>query len=176
MLHRNNATRWNTGYSMLQSMIRNGDAVDVFGPRHPEQLDEDRLSVVDWEQLADAVSILQPFHYATLCMESDFSGLDNILVELDFLRATFTSVLQKYHANLHLHIRRASREGIVILDEYWQWYNELSACVAAEVLHPAYKLEYFMVVVDKLEWTEQQLQDVKPRVQGLWLTKYMPVS
>ena len=32
------------------------------------------------------------------------------------------------------------------------------------------------MAVDKLEWTEDQLQDVKLRVQGLWLTKYMPVS
>jgi hypothetical protein len=36
MLHRDNATRWNTGYKMLQSMLRNRDAVDVFCLRHTE--------------------------------------------------------------------------------------------------------------------------------------------
>jgi hypothetical protein len=30
--------------------------------------------------------------------------------------------------------------------------------------------------VDKLRWTEDQLQDAKLRVQALWLTKYMMVS
>jgi len=176
MLHKDNATRCNTGYTMLQSMIRNRDAVDVFCLRHTDQLEDDRLSVDDWEQLADAVTILQPFHSATLRMESDFSELHNILVELDFLRATFTSVLQKYQANPLLHICTASAEGIVVLDKYQELYKELTVCVAAVVLHPAYKWEYFEVAVDKLEWTEDQLQDAKLHVQGLWLTKYMPVS
>jgi len=44
------------------------------------------------------------------------------------------------------------------------------------VLHPAYKLEYFEVAVDKHEWTEDQLRDAKLRVQAPWLTKYMTVS
>jgi hypothetical protein len=132
--------------------------------------------VDDWEQLADAVTILQPFHSATLHMESDFSELHNILVELDFLPVTFTSVLQKYQANPHLHIRRASAEGIVVLDKYRELYKELTVCVAAVVLHPAYKWEYFEVAVNKLEWTEDQLQDAKLRVQGLWQTMSMPVS
>jgi len=176
ILHRDNATRWNTGYTMIQSLIRNRDAVDVFCLHHSEQLDEDRLSLDDWEQLADAVGILQPFHSATQRMEGDFSELHNILVELDFLRATFTEVLQKYQANPHLHIRRAAAEGIVVLDKYRELYKELTVCVAAVVLHPAYKWEYFEVAVDKLEWTDDQLQDAKLRVQGLWLTKYMPLS
>jgi len=176
MLHRDNATRRNTGYTILQSMIRNRDAVDVFCLRHTEQLEEDRLSVDDWEQLADAASISWPFHSATLHMESDFSELHNILVELDFLRATFTSVLQKYHANPHLLICRASAEGIVVLDKYRELYKELTVCIGPVVLHPANEWEYIEVAVDKLEWTEDHLQDAKLRVQGLWLTKYMPVS
>jgi len=150
--------------------------VDVFCLRHSEQLEEDRLSLDDWEQLADAVSILQPFHSATLRMDGDFSEVHNILVELHFLRATFTEVLQKYQANPHLHIRRAAAEEIVVLDKYREVNKELTACVAAVVLHPAYKWEYFEVAVDKLEWAEDQLQDAKLRVQGLRLTKYMPLS
>jgi hypothetical protein len=49
-------------------------------------------------------------------------------------------------------------------------------CVATVVLHPAYKWEYFEVAVDNLEWTDDQMQDAKLRVQALWLTKYKPVS
>ena len=176
ILHRDNATRWNTGYTMIQSVIRNRDAVEVFCQCHSEYLDSDRLSVDDWEQLADAVSILEPFHCATLRMEGDFSELHNILVELDFLQTTFTTVLQKYQSNPHLHVRRAAADGIVVLDKYRELYKELTVCVAAVVLHPAYKWEYFEVAVDKLEWTEDQLRDAKLRVQALWLTKYMMVS
>ena len=85
-------------------------------------------------------------------------------------------MLQKYQANPHLHIRTAAAEGIVVLDKYWELYKELTVCVAAVVTHQAYKWEYFEVAVDKLEWTEDQLQDAKLRVYGLWLTKYMPLS
>jgi len=176
ILHRDNATRWNTGYSMIQSMIWNIDAVDIFCLHHSDLVEEDRLSVDDWEQLADAVSILQPFHSATLRMEGDFAELHNILVELDFLQATFISVLQKYQANHHLHIRRAAAEGIVVLDKYRQLYKELTVYVAAVVLHPVYKWEYFEVAVDNPEWTEEQLQSAKLRVQELWQMKYMSVS
>jgi hypothetical protein len=161
---------------MLQSMLRNRDAVDVMYLHHTQQLEEYRLLVDGWEQLAEAVTILQLSHSATLCMESDFSELHNILVEVDFLQATFTSVLQKYQPNPHLHIRRASAEGIVVLDKYWELCKELTAYVAAVGFHPAYQLEDFEVAVENLEWTEDRLQNAKLRVQGLWLTKYMPES
>jgi len=49
ILHRDNATWWNTGYTMIQSIIRNRDAVEVFCQSHADYLDSDRLSVDDWE-------------------------------------------------------------------------------------------------------------------------------
>jgi hypothetical protein len=97
------------------------------------------------------VSIRQPLHLATLCMEGGFSELHQIFAELDFLRATLTKMCQKYQGNPHLHIRRAVTEWIVVLDMYRELYKELTVCVAAVVLHPAYKWEYFEVAVDKLE-------------------------
>jgi hypothetical protein len=45
-------------------------------------------------------------------------------------------------------------------------------CIAAVVLHPAYKWEYFEVSVTKQEWTNEELNDAKMRVQALWLTQY----
>jgi hypothetical protein len=51
-------------------------------------------------------------------MEQDVSELHKILVELNFLRTTFTSVLQKYQTNPHYHIRRAGAEGMSVLDKY----------------------------------------------------------
>jgi hypothetical protein len=48
--------------------------------------------------------------------------------------------------------------------------------MAAVVLHPAYKWEYFQVAVTKMEWSENELQDAKCRVHGLWLTEYKSTS
>jgi len=70
---------------MIQSMIGNRNTADIFCLPHCDMLEENSLSVNGWDQLADAVRILQPFHSATLYMESDFAELQNILIELDFL-------------------------------------------------------------------------------------------
>jgi hypothetical protein len=59
---------------------------------------------------------------------------------------------------------------------YQELYKELTVSGAAVVLHLAYKWEYFEVAVDMLEWTKEQLQDGKLHVQGLWLSKDMPLS
>jgi hypothetical protein len=172
ILHKDNATRWNTGYTMIQSMMRNKDTVELFCLCHIDDLEDDRLSPDDWNQLADAVDVLEPFHTATIQMEGDFAKIHYLLVGLDFLRTIFTNVLQKYPANPHLHIRRAAAEGIVVLDKYREIYKDLTVCVAAVVLHPAYKWEYFEVAVEKLEWTDDQLEDAKLHVQAWWLTQY----
>ena len=176
ILHKVNATQWNTGYTMIRSMIRNKDTVELFCLCHFDDLEDDRLSPDDWNQLADAVDVLEPFHSATLQMEGDFGELHNLLVGLDFLRTIFTNVLQKYPANPHLHIRRAAAESFVVLDKYLEIYKDLTVCVAAVVLHPAYKWEYFEVAVEKLDWTDDQLEDAKLRVQALWLTQYSTAS
>ena len=152
--------------------MRNKDTVELFCPCHFDDLEDDRLPPDHWNQLADAVYVFEPFHSATLQMEGDFAELHNLLVGLDFLRTIFTNVLQKYQANPQLHICRAAAEGIVVLDKYREIYNDLTVCVAAVVLHPAYKWEYFEVAVEKLEWTYDQLEDAKLRVQALWLTQY----
>jgi hypothetical protein len=175
VLHRDNATRWNAGYSMIQSMMGDRDAVNVFCARHSE-LDQDRLHPSEWDQLAAAISILELVQSATLRIEYDFSELHNILVELDFFRTTFTSVVPKCQTNPHYHIRCAAAEGITVLDKYHDIYKSLIVCVAAVVLHPAYKWEYFQVAVTKMEWSENELQDAKCRVQGLWLTEYKSTS
>jgi hypothetical protein len=150
--------------------------VELFCLCHFNDLEDDRLSPDDWNHLADAVDVLEPFHSATLQMDGDFAKLHNLLVGLDFLQTIFTNLLQKYQANPHLHICRAAAEGIVVLDKYREIYKDLTVCVAAVVLHPAYKWEDFEVAVEKLEWTDDQLEDAKLRVQALWLTHYSTAS
>jgi len=109
-------------------------------------------------------------------MEHEFSEVHNILVELNSLRTTFTSIFQKYQTNPHYHIRHAAAEGITVLDKYRNIYKSLTVCVTAVVLHPAYKWEYFEVAVTKVEWSENELPDAKYRVQGLWLMEYQSTS
>jgi len=172
ILHTDNATRWNAGYTVIQSMTRNEDVVELFCLCHFDDLEDDRLSADDWNQLADAVDVLEPFHSATLQMDGDFAELHKLLVGVNFLQTIFTNMLHQHQANPHLHIHWAAEEGIVVLDKYCEIYKDLTVCVAAVVLHPEYKWEYFEAAVQKLEWTNDQLEDAKLHVQALWLTLY----
>jgi hypothetical protein len=47
ILPTDNATQWNIGYTMIQSIIRNRDAVEVSCQQHSDNLDLDRFSVDD---------------------------------------------------------------------------------------------------------------------------------
>jgi hypothetical protein len=111
--------------------------VELFCLCHFDDLEDDRLSTDDWNQHADAVDVMEPFHSATLQMEGDFAKLHNLLIGLDLLQTIFTNVLQKYQTNPHLHICRAAAEGIVVLGKYREIYKDLTVCVAVVVLHAA---------------------------------------
>jgi hypothetical protein len=80
ILHRDDETCCNTGYSMIESVIWNRDAVDIIGLCSSDMLEEDPLCVDDWDQLADAVSILQSFYSTTLHMEVAFAEQYNIRI------------------------------------------------------------------------------------------------
>jgi len=133
VLHRDNATRLISGYIMLQTMLRNQDVVDVCGVRH-SALDEDHLHPNAWNQLADGISIMEPFQSATLRVEDDCSKLHNSLVELNFLRTTFASIFQKYQMNPLYHILSAAVEGIIVSGKYRDICKSLTVCVSAVVL------------------------------------------
>jgi hypothetical protein len=66
-------------------MIRNNDTVELFCLCHFDDLEDDQLSPDDWNQLADAVDVLEPFHSSTLQMEGIFAELHNLLVGHVFL-------------------------------------------------------------------------------------------
>jgi hypothetical protein len=79
-----NATRWNSGLNMIQSLIRNRTAVDFFCARYTE-LEKDKLSDSDWLELDDAAQILQPFLVSTVKLEGTGPSLWEVIPEIDYL-------------------------------------------------------------------------------------------
>jgi hypothetical protein len=71
------------------------DEGDVFCAGNSE-LNQNHLDPSEWDQLADAISIQERFQSATLHMIHDISEQHIILVDMDFLRTTLTSVFPKY--------------------------------------------------------------------------------
>jgi len=69
LLQAGNATRWNSGLAMIQSLLRNKEAVNFFCLNNPD-VAQNSLSDADWVELESAVCILQPFLRSTLRLES----------------------------------------------------------------------------------------------------------
>lgn len=91
LLHAGNATRWNSGLSMIQSLLRNKEALNFFYLNNPD-LVHDNLSDDDWIQLQSAVSVLQPFLQSTLLLDTKAPNLWEIIPEIDYLSGIYRYV------------------------------------------------------------------------------------
>ena len=88
LLQAGNAIRWNSGLSMIQSLLRNKEAVNLFCLNHPD-LTPDTLSVSDCLELVSGVGILQPFLRSTLRLESKKPNLWEVIPEIDYLSGVY---------------------------------------------------------------------------------------
>ena len=88
LLQAGNATRRNSGLSMIQSLLRNKEVVNFFCLNHPD-LAQDTLSQSDWVELESAVGILQPFLRSTLRLESKKPNLWEVIPEIDYLSGVY---------------------------------------------------------------------------------------
>ena len=84
LLEAGNARRWNSGRSMIQSLLWNREAVDFFSVQDM-QLSQDRLREEDWIELNAAVEILEPFLASTLRLDGKAANLWDVILEVDYL-------------------------------------------------------------------------------------------
>ena len=92
LLQAGNATRWNSGLSMIQSLLRNREAVHFFCLNNID-LEQDTLSEEDWMELQAAVRILQPFLRSTLALEGKSPNLWEVIPEIDYLAGIYGLVI-----------------------------------------------------------------------------------
>ncbi|PQM43545.1 hypothetical protein VC83_09672 [Pseudogymnoascus destructans] len=74
-LLRDNSTRWNSWYSMLQRALRVQHAIELFCIKFEEN-ENDLLSQGDWQDLRNMACILKNFADATLATEGYASSID----------------------------------------------------------------------------------------------------
>ena len=88
ILQAGNATRWNSGLTMIQSLLRNREAVHFFCLNNVD-LEQDTLTEADWTELQSAVCILQPFHRFTLALEGKAPNLWEVIPGIDYLAGIY---------------------------------------------------------------------------------------
>ena len=127
-LKRDNKTRWNSWYLMLDWLLKDNirAAVDAYCARE-KQVERDRLSYSDWENMTKIRNFLKTFFEITKETEGRESTLDQILQAMDFL-------LYEFENNQKLYKNQGDEYMISCLDAGWtkmkKYYKNTDRSVA----------------------------------------------
>lgn len=163
MLKRDNATRWNSWHNLLETLLRPNlrHAIEVYVDENP-QLEEDRLERREWRLLEKVYKILSAFKIATKATEGHQVTLTHLLPSIDFLLNTYSEALKDNADNRVL--SSMIRMGWEKLDKYFSATDRAPVYLAAVVLNPKLKWQYFEV-----KWDRNWVQSGKQRLKGYWL-------
>jgi len=217
---RDNATRWNSVYSMIVRAFLLKDPLDLFVKRAIEKPanasplpEEDELLMSDWNVLARARDILRPFYELTLALQgraSDarYGSIWEALPALDFLLDGLNIKSKEYRTELTeassaepitemaranpgrrpkkgketvrkstdectatdaMHISTSISSCSAKLRKYQRLMYQSPAYVAAIVLNPEHKLDYF-----RTNWEDhpESVAEAERKVENLWLDMY----
>ncbi|CEJ95282.1 Putative Ribonuclease H-like protein [[Torrubiella] hemipterigena] len=135
-----NATRWNSWYSLLRMALEKKDKLMVFQQEHHKALGGDSLTQDDWDVLKLTAEFLQPFWQATLSQQKKWSSLDQLLYQMDILLKHFEDAKARYGDNPRL--IHSIHMGWFVLDKYYFKTDDVPVYSAALLLHPSKRLKY----------------------------------
>lgn len=168
-LLRDNDTRWNSWYRMLERALKLRDAITQF--HNLERMEEDSLSNEEWEQLALLRDFLKAYSQATLACEGHYATVERILPIMEFLLDTLEKGKEKYVQDPF--IGPCTKDGWAKLEKYYKKSDETSAYVAAVVMCPNRKWKFF----EKVGWKPQWIRDAQKQVrENMWKKYYKPAD
>lgn len=164
-LIRDNSTRWNSWFKMIDCALDplRREAIDVFAAR--DKLEKDALSETDWGYLQKIRDFLQYFEDATLSTEGHVGTLDRVLPTMDFLLEHFEAAKIQYQEDRYM--APCCNSGWAKLDKYYALTGRTPVYIAATVLCPAFKWEYF-----ESTWEDVWITRGKVKMQEFWEEKY----
>jgi hypothetical protein len=177
-----NATRWNSTSNMMERALRLKDPIDLFISRHvapqragEQTLADDRLLEDDWEQIKHLLRLLKPFRDLTLRLEGkgktgSRGAVWEILPAMDLLLEHLESAKAEYeHTHEYTHVKTAINNAWLVLDKYYNLTEMSPIYVAAVVLNPKCKWQYF-----EKRWQERPewIAAGRAAVKDLWETEY----
>lgn len=160
-LKSDNETRWNSKFEMIARALKLRIAIDAF-VANDENLDMDRLTRQDWEELQIIHDILQTFKEAVLEMQKYtkdaclFDQLPIVDYLLSFLESTSESLKSPS-------LKASTKMAWKLLDKYYGMMDRAPVYYAAVALDPRMKFEYFQG-----EWPEAWVMIAKKGVKKLW--------
>lgn len=163
-LSRDNATRWNSWYQMLQTATTLRAAIDVYCAQYQENT-ADSLSAEDWRNLQKIENFLLCFHDATLSTESRGATIERVLPTMDFLLEQFEQGKTLYAEDAFM--SPCCNSGWAKLDKYYSLTDRSPVYIAALVLCPQNKWQYM-----EDNWPIEWIADAKAKVQLFWKREY----
>jgi hypothetical protein len=173
LIRRDNDTRWNSWFMMLESMLKPKvrSAIAQYTANHVDSLELDRLVPADWEVLEKMAKFLQKFKIATKVTEGRNSSLADVLPVIDYLLDTFQKELTSTEAANDLPLAAMVKCGWESLDKYFSLTDRAPVYVAAVVLHPKRKWQYF-----SMRWKADWIAPAKEAVEAFWKADYKGVA
>ncbi|KAG7402930.1 Zinc finger BED domain-containing protein RICESLEEPER 2 [Fusarium oxysporum f. sp. rapae] len=169
-LLRDNDTRWNSKYYMIERAIELADQIDYYCSKEKD-LKLDSLSQQDWAELKKICNFLKSFTDATKAAEGHAHAIDRTLPIMVFLLSKFEAARIEYADDAFM--APCIDAGWAKLDAYYTLTERSSAYVGAIVLSPHRKWHYFDTAWEEHpEWIESN----KTAVEDLWKSRYAPVA
>ena len=163
-LSRDNSTRWNSWYKMINTAIQLKNAVGLFCIQYQnDQLD--LLSSDEWQDLEKLQSFLLFFYDATLSTESRGATVDRVLPTMDFLLEQFEEGKNQYKDDIFM--GPCCNSGWAKLEKYYSLTERSPVYIAALVLCPQNKWDY----IDS-NWPAEWVLTAKIQIQEFWQTEY----
>jgi hAT family C-terminal dimerisation region len=175
-----NSTRWNSTFLSIKRALDLRERIDTFCFTYRSEIEKDRLTETDWQQLQEITEGLYPFHEVTKYLEglAKYGHHGAIWEALPAL----TILLGKMEKGLEMaQATRGNRNPLAIAyqnawDKLKKYYsltdNAHSIFAAAVLLHPSYRKRYFdrYWFGEEAEWKELMISHVKK----VWEKEYKP--
>lgn len=141
-LVRDNKTRWNSWYAMIDCAIhkRMKPAIDVYCHQTPD-LHKDSLSAEDWINLTHIHRFLKSFHEVTLATEGEHATIERVLPTMDFLLDQFELAKTEYPNNPFM--GPMINSGWAKLDKYYGLTDRSPVYITSMVMITKPKVDLF---------------------------------
>ena len=164
MPRRDNSTRWNSWYAMLDWAIERLKPAIIAVSNEEPDLAKDILTAEEWKTLDHIRVFLRGFYFATKAAEGHAATLETVLPTMDFLAKRFETAIQQFAD--HTYMRESLHAGYTKLLKYWNKTERSPAYIAAIVLDPTKKWKYFK------RWDPDWQPDMEATLRKFWETSY----
>ena len=201
-LERDNDTRWNSTYNMIERALQLKEAVERFIDQEIDDFESnerrsarsqvtsaskkrpsiinDNLSSDDWFVLTEYKRILEPIWEATMMLEGDaVNGRNGAIWEVlpvyEFILEQFYDLdeqYKKYPGENAQNFHTSLQLGIQKLDDYYWLLDETPAYLAAVVLHPQLKWQWIEKIWGKKKNGKKWIHAGRAAVEDLWSREY----